>query len=94
MTRNCFRCGQDFEALACATVCAACRKGINLDLSFRERQVIALVQRAKLNKEIAHELHITEGTVKVHMHHIFRKLGVGSRTELAIWAVKGEANAA
>ncbi|HEY6916010.1 MAG TPA: LuxR C-terminal-related transcriptional regulator, partial [Allosphingosinicella sp.] len=36
------------------------------------------------------ELGVTEGTVKVHLHKIFEKLGIGSRTELVILAQKGE----
>jgi len=55
-------------------------------LSYRERQVVKLVQQAKLNKEIAHELNLTEGTIKEYLNRIFRKLGVKNRTELAIWA--------
>lgn len=56
-------------------------------LSFRERQVADLVVRAKLNKEIAHELHLTEGTIKEYLNRIFRKLGVTNRTGLAIWVL-------
>ena len=63
------------------------RKPLNPELSFRERQVVNLVAQAKLNKEIAHELHLTEGTVKEYLNRIFRKLNVSNRTELAVWAV-------
>ena len=66
---------------------------ISRNLSFRERQVISLIQQAKLNKEIAYELHLTEGTIKEYLNRIFRKLGVKNRTELAIWAFN-QANAA
>jgi two-component system nitrate/nitrite response regulator NarP len=51
-------------------------------LSARERGVVALVQRGLRNKEIAAELGLTEGTVKVHLHRIFEKLRVSSRAEL------------
>lgn len=53
-------------------------------LSARERSIVALVQRGMRNKEIAAELGLTEGTVKVHLHRIFEKLGVNSRTELIL----------
>jgi DNA-binding NarL/FixJ family response regulator len=43
-----------------------------------------LLREAKANKEIAAELRLTEGTVKEYLHHIFRKLGVRNRTELAL----------
>lgn len=53
-------------------------------LSGRERAVASLVQRGLRNKDIADELGITEGTVKVHLHKVFEKLGVSSRTELIL----------
>ena len=55
-------------------------------LSPRERKLVGLVAVGKRNREIATELGITEGTVKVYLHAIFDKLGVASRTELAIRA--------
>lgn len=53
-------------------------------LSARERAVAGLVLQGLRNKEIAAELGVTEGTVKVHLHKVFEKLGVASRTELII----------
>jgi two-component system nitrate/nitrite response regulator NarP len=53
-------------------------------LSPRERKLVALVARGLRNREIASELGVTEGTVKVYLHSIFEKLGVASRVELAI----------
>ena len=38
------------------------------------------------NREIAEQLGVTEGTIKVYLHSVFEKLGVSSRTELAIRA--------
>ena len=55
-------------------------------LSPRERQLVALVAQGLRNREIAVELGITEGTVKVYLHAIFGKLGVANRTELAMRA--------
>jgi len=63
------------------------RKPLNPKLSLREKQVVGLVSQSKLNKEIAHELHLTEGTIKEYLHRIFRKLGTKNRTELAVWAL-------
>lgn len=55
-------------------------------LSGRERAVASLAQRGLRNKEIADELGLTEGTVKVHLHKVFEKLGVRGRTELILLA--------
>ena len=55
-------------------------------LAPRERQLVGFVRRGLRNKEIAEQLGVTEGTVKVYLHTIFEKLGVNSRTELAIRA--------
>jgi DNA-binding NarL/FixJ family response regulator len=63
------------------------KRPLNPKLSFREKQVISLISRAKLNKEIAYELHLSEGTIKEYLNRIFRKLGVKNRTELAVWAL-------
>jgi two-component system nitrate/nitrite response regulator NarL len=55
-------------------------------LSDRECEVVRLVQEGLKNRDIAARLRITEGTVKVYVHRIFDKIGVNSRTELAIKA--------
>src|SRR6266480_744799 len=96
--RNCFRCGSDFRS-ADGRICPDCQfaaaqqtKPIKTELTLREKQVVNLVSQAKLNKEIAYELHLTEGTIKEYLNRIFRKLGTTNRTELAIWAVSHQAN--
>jgi DNA-binding NarL/FixJ family response regulator len=61
-------------------------------MSFRERQILVLVQEAKANKEIASELCLTPGTVKEYLHTIFRKTGVRNRTELALWGFRNAAS--
>lgn len=91
--RNCFRCGKEFQSGGGNRICPACAKpkelpkALNPNLSFRERQVVSLVCKAKQNKEIAYELHLTEGTIKEYLNRIFRKLGVSNRTELAVLAI-------
>jgi two-component system nitrate/nitrite response regulator NarP len=55
-------------------------------LAPRERELIRFVARGLRNREIAQELGVTEGTVKVYLHAVFDKLGVKNRTELAIRA--------
>jgi two-component system, NarL family, nitrate/nitrite response regulator NarL len=53
-------------------------------LTDRERQIISLVSEGLSNKQIARRLKITNGTVKVHLHHICEKLQVSNRTALAV----------
>ena len=55
-------------------------------LTAREGDVARLVAIGRRNKEIAHELGVSEGTVKMHLHNLYQKLEIGSRTELAILA--------
>ncbi len=56
-------------------------------LTDRERQIMRLVTEGLSNKEIGRRLNITDGTIKVHLHNIFGKLGVSNRTELATLAL-------
>jgi DNA-binding NarL/FixJ family response regulator len=54
----------------------------------RERQVLALLPRGFANEDIAEELGVDIETVKQHVKHILRKLGVDDRTQAAIWALR------
>lgn len=49
----------------------------------REKEIITLVRKGHPNKKIAEELHISLSTVKDHNHHIFKKLNISNRTQLA-----------
>ena len=55
-------------------------------LTRRQGQIISLVSRGFKNKEIAYAMGITEGTVKVYLYKLFRKLGVNDRLDLALYA--------
>jgi DNA-binding CsgD family transcriptional regulator len=61
-------------------------------LSPREREVAALVARGLSNKEVARELGLSDGTVKIHVHSIFQKLGTKSRYRLIADEFKWAAN--
>jgi len=56
-------------------------------LSRREREVAAMVAAGMTNRQIAEKLFIAERTAEGHVERIRNKLGVRSRTEVAIWAV-------
>jgi DNA-binding NarL/FixJ family response regulator len=55
-------------------------------LTPREIEIVRLVAQGLRNKELANRLSITEGTVKIHLHNIYDKLGVDGRLELVLCA--------
>jgi len=57
-------------------------------LTEQEVRILELIAGGMSNKLIGRELDIAEGTVKVHVKHILRKLGLKSRVEAAVWAVE------
>jgi two-component system, NarL family, nitrate/nitrite response regulator NarL len=57
-------------------------------LSPREQQVLQEIARGASNKEIARTLEIAETTVKIHVQHILRKLGLSSRVQAAVYATE------
>lgn len=58
------------------------------ELTPRELDVLRLVGAGKANKEIAAELLISERTARTHVSNVLRKLGLSSRTQAALWAVR------
>ncbi len=59
-------------------------------LTGREREILDLVGRGLKNREVARELGIRPGTVKVHLKHIFEKTGATDRYELALAGLVGD----
>ena len=57
-------------------------------LSRREREVVELIARGLSNREIAEALVIGERTAEAHVTHILTKLGLHSRTQIAVWATQ------
>jgi DNA-binding NarL/FixJ family response regulator len=57
-------------------------------LTDRETEVMCLVARGMSNRQIASQLTVGEGTVKVHVHNIYAKLGVNNRVDLTLYAHK------
>lgn len=58
-------------------------------LTMREREVLALVAQGLSNRQVARSLSLSERTVQTHLTSIMRKLNLTSRTEAALWAVRG-----
>lgn len=61
---------------------------IEVPLTQRESEVLRQLALGLTNKEIAGTLHISYETVKEHVQHILRKVGVSDRTQAAVWAVR------
>ena len=57
-------------------------------LTEQETRILEKIAAGLSNKQIGRELDITEGTVKVHVKHVLRKLDLRSRVEAAVWAVE------
>ena len=62
------------------------RPSTGVDLTAREREVLALVVAGMANKQIARRLGISEKTVKGHLTNLFQRIGVADRTQAALWA--------
>jgi DNA-binding NarL/FixJ family response regulator len=61
---------------------------LKVELTPRELEVIRLIGAGRANKGIAAELGISERTARTHVSNILRKLGLSSRTQAALWAVR------
>jgi len=61
-------------------------------LTPRELTIVRAIANGSRNKEIAERLNISEGTVKVHLHNIYQKLGVDSRFALMVYARENALN--
>jgi len=57
-------------------------------LSKREREIAQLVCEGLANKQVARQLNISDGTVRIHLHRIYQKLAIESRAMLARWAFR------
>jgi two-component system nitrate/nitrite response regulator NarL len=57
-------------------------------LTRRQGQIVSLVAQGFKNKEIANTMGITEGTVKVYLYKLFRKLGMNDRLDMALYGLK------
>jgi DNA-binding CsgD family transcriptional regulator len=63
-------------------------------LTPRESEVLSLVAQGMRNKSIAHELGLSEHTIKLHLHHLISKIGVRNRTQATQWYLTGPGSGA
>jgi DNA-binding NarL/FixJ family response regulator len=61
---------------------------VEVPLTHRESEVLRQLAHGLTNKEIGQALNISYETVKEHVQHILRKIGVNDRTQAAVWAVR------
>ncbi len=61
---------------------------VEVPLTQREGEVLRQLAKGLTNKEIADVLHISYETIKEHVQHILRKVGVNDRTQAALWAIR------
>ena len=71
---------------AAAALLASRSERSTVELTVRERDVLALVIAGDVNKQIARKLGISEKTVKGHLTNLFQRIGVADRTQAALWA--------
>ncbi|HCP96217.1 MAG TPA: two-component system response regulator NarL, partial [Pseudoalteromonas sp.] len=62
-------------------------------LTSREFEILKLIAKGLSNKLIARELDISDGTVKVHVKHLLKKLNLRSRVEAAVWMINKQKEA-
>ncbi len=61
--------------------------GRDMGLTEREAEVLAHISQGKRTREIAEALYLSINSIKTHTQHLYRKIGVTSRTEAALWGV-------
>jgi two-component system, NarL family, nitrate/nitrite response regulator NarL len=76
------------QVLATAIRHPSVKNAVELDaLTQREHEILKLIAKGLSNKLIARELDISDGTVKVHVKHLLKKLHLRSRVEAAVWMI-------
>jgi two-component system NarL family response regulator len=70
----------------CATVLGDSPPDSSPSLTNREKEILQLLQQGKSNQEIAQQLYISPGTVRVHVHAILQKAGTSDRHRALLWA--------
>jgi DNA-binding CsgD family transcriptional regulator len=79
-------CSRDYDLAKRAGLAIPRERRPRAKLTPREREVLELIAQGRANHEIATALYISHSTAKVHVRHIFEKLGVRTRAEAALFA--------
>ncbi|MGC3970835.1 MAG: LuxR C-terminal-related transcriptional regulator [Pirellulales bacterium] len=62
--------------------------GEHAPLTKREKEILIILATGATNREISEQLGISAETVKEHIQHMLRKIGVTDRTQAAVWAAR------
>ncbi|QGJ71179.1 Two-component system response regulator [Planctomycetales bacterium 10988] len=79
---------QELRRITGSMITPRIKADLDVPLTEREAQVLRHIAYGLTNKEIAKSLDISIETVKEHVQHILRKVGVSDRTQAAVWAVR------
>jgi DNA-binding NarL/FixJ family response regulator len=79
---------EDLRRMSGALTTPRLAADVEVPLTRREGEVLQQLAKGLTNKEIAEVLHISYETVKEHVVHVIRKIGVRDRTQAAVWAVR------
>ena len=60
----------------------------NMTMDARSERILELLSRGASSRELAEKLGYQEGTMRVYLHHLYRKLGVANKTEAVIWYMR------
>ncbi|HEY9687850.1 MAG TPA: response regulator transcription factor [Coleofasciculaceae cyanobacterium] len=80
--------GSGLRLVATGDVSESGQPGTRQEFTRREKEIVRLLMSGKSNKEISENLQISIYTVKAHLNHIYKKLGISDRTQVAIKALQ------
>jgi DNA-binding NarL/FixJ family response regulator len=80
----------DLRRVGSAMAVPPAMNNLHVSLTKRELEVLRLVVEGATNQSIAKSLKISYETIKEHLQHILRKIGVTDRTQAAVWAVRNK----
>jgi len=102
MIHTCSKCGEEFGTETRRNTCDDCLAPspvygdlvdrLGKPLSAREHHVAQRVAQGLTNKEIAWELKLSTGTIKIYTSHIFAKSGCTNRVQLALWYLREQSS--
>jgi DNA-binding CsgD family transcriptional regulator len=91
LEKHCVRCGEKYVGTVFSHFCPECINKARV--TPREKQIARLASEGLSNKEISQELGVSEGTIKVYMSRLYRKVGLKKRCHLMAFVIKNGVDA-